>query len=127
MKTYEAEAHRHGWHWRLTIPGVMEGFYIAKSLSEARAIARAIICALTGVDKSEVTVSVRVVGKEADMAASVVKMRAEAKAAAVKANAAVKEAVDTLVAGGLSHRDIATLLELSPGRIGQLISVGDEE
>lgn len=123
MKTYTARATREGRYWLLEIDGV--GTTQARSLREAPDMARSLISVLTRTPESRVRVAVtpelpEALQREVAAArAAVAELSAQQALAARKSRSAARHLVHQL---GLSGRDAAAVLGISPQRVSQLIA-----
>lgn len=121
MTTYAAEAVRDGQWWLLTVEGI--GATQSRTLRDAPAAAQGLISAMLDVDPATVQVEVvpQIDSELLDHAEAA--RRSVARAARLQAEAAAESraAARELLGVGLTGRDIATILDLSPQRVSQLL------
>ncbi len=122
MTSYTADAVRDGRWWLLTVDGV--GATQSRSLREAPSAVRGLVSAMHDVDPSTVEVTVR-----PQIAADVLEhveaaRQSVVRAARLQADAAAESraAARELVSIGLTGKDIATILDVSPQRVSQLLA-----
>ena len=96
-------------------------FTQARRLDQVEALARD-ICNMDGVQVDAVEVVPQTTGAEAGAVGEYLQAAAEASAAAERASLASRRAVTVLRGEGLSVRDIAALMGISPQRVSQLAS-----
>lgn len=121
MTTYDVTARRWKHGWELHIDGV--GVTQARSLGEAETMVRDYIETLTGQDVSDAQVIVTAeVGNGLDEEAKAARDAVAAADRATRAAAArSRKVARDLKQAGLSGRDIASVLSLSPQRVSQLL------
>lgn len=120
MKTYSATATREGLWWVVEVDGV--GATQGRTTAEAQRMAADLVAVMEDVPVAEVTVDVTFV-PPGDLAAEVQEARrATQQAAAEQRRAAdlVRQAVQHILAAGLSKQDAARILKVAPQRISQL-------
>ena len=123
MKTYEVQATREGRFWLLDVPGV--GTTQSRSLREAPEMARSLISVMTGTPESRVRVNVTPAlphkyREEVSAARGAIERLAQQQLeAALQSRLAARHLVHDL---GLSGRDAAIVLGVSPQRVSQLIA-----
>lgn len=122
MKTYQVDAKRWTHGWELEIDGV--GVTQSHGLADAEMMVRDFIALDLDVppDSFEVTITAHV---DAELDNEVREAREQVRAAAqaqIRAAEASRRAARALSAKGLSGRDIAAVLEVSPQRVSQLIT-----
>lgn len=122
MTSYTADAVRDGRWWLLTVDGV--GATQSRSLREAPSAVRGLVSGMHDVDPSTVEVTVR-----PQIAADVLEhveaaRQSVVRAARLQADAAAQSraAARELVSIGLTGKDIATILDVSPQRVSQLLA-----
>lgn len=121
-KTYDVTAKRWKRGWELHIDGV--GVTQSRSLAEAESMVRDYVGEMLNIDPESVRVNMtitvdRVLDEE------VIEMRRlleVAKQAQETASAASRRTIRALSDKGLSGRDIARVLEVSPQRVSQLLN-----
>lgn len=122
MTRYTADAVRDGRWWLLTVDGV--GATQSRSLRDASDAVRGMVSAVRDVDPSTVEVTVRPqigpdVLEHVEAARESVGRAARLQAeAAAQSRAAARE----LLSIGLTGKDIATILDVSPQRVSQLLA-----
>lgn len=123
MRTYKAHARRWEGGWELHIDGV--GVTQSRTLRDAERMARSYIAMDTGGDRDsfevEIVPDLDGLEKSAGEARQAV---AEAAKLQRKAGALAREVVRDLKTHGLSGNDIATLLNVSPQRVSQILKSG---
>jgi hypothetical protein len=127
MRTFNVRAERweHGWvlHFTDVAGEIRDGVTQSHNLAEAPMMVRDYIKMLHGIDPAEVEVVVTVdLGDDMANAATAAKeLRANAERLDRLASAASRRVVAKLVREhGLTHRDAAAYLGISPARVGQL-------
>jgi len=118
MKVYEAIATREGRWWVIEVEGV--GATQGRSVSEAREMARDLVSTMldVSVDGVDVNIEFLVPGVEVRAAREAV---AEATKAQVRAARVSRQAAAKLREAGLTGRDAAEVLGVSPQRVSQLL------
>ncbi|MDR1264871.1 MAG: XRE family transcriptional regulator [Propionibacteriaceae bacterium] len=118
-----AQARRSGKWWAVRVPEVGGLFTQARRLDEVEALVKNGAALLTGDPEDGFAVVVDPVWEDAGLAAVVAEARVARDAAGQaerRAAVASREAVAGLRAEGLTTRDVARLLGVSPGRVSQL-------
>ncbi len=121
---YNVRAKRweHGWELHITDVGVTQ----SRSLWDAEAMARDLISRREGVpaDSFGVTITPEVGGGLDEQTRAAREAVTEADRAQRRAAAQSREAARRLRQAGLSGRDIAKVLDVSPQRVSQLLKTG---
>jgi hypothetical protein len=125
MSTFRATATREGRWWVIDVDGV--GVTQARNLTEARVMALDLAAIMTGEPEASIDIDLHV-----DLADDLAQEIADAKAAVedladrqVKvARISRKAARDLVAAHGVSGRDAAVILGISPQRVSQLLADG---
>lgn len=122
MKTYLVRAVRWDKGWELHIPDV--GVTQSHGLADAEEMAADYIRSLTGNEPGSFSVEIEIqIGDDLDELVELARRHVTAAAEAQKAAAAEsREVARRLKDKGLTGRDIAAVLGVSPQRISQLIS-----
>jgi hypothetical protein len=116
---YAATAAREGKWWVVTVPGV--GVTQSRSLVDAPATARDLVSVMLDVPPSAVSVTVTPdLGPKATEVAHAKGLLRELVTIQSKASAESRKVVTELAATGMSGKDIAAVLEMSPQRVSQL-------
>lgn len=120
MKKHEATATREGRFWVIDVPGV--GVTQGRTVAEAREMTRDLIAVMTDVPVKDVDVDIAF--KVGDISPSDVQgaRRAVVEAAKAQEHAAQvsRQMVAKLRSAGVSGRDVAGILGISPQRVSQL-------
>jgi hypothetical protein len=127
VTAYVVRAKRWERGWELDIPGV--GVTQSHGLADARSMVESYVVMMTGAEPTEITI-VPEVGAGLDEAATAAKKAVKAADEAQRKAAAESRAVARrLRDSGLSGRDIAAVLGVSPQRVSQLLrsATGDTE
>jgi DNA-binding PucR family transcriptional regulator len=120
VKTFEAVATREGKWWVVDVDGV--GATQGRTTSEAQEMAEDLVTAMLGVTAKDFVVDI-VYRLPDDLAVEFEEARRQqrlAEEAQQRAAAASRKLVHNVLAAGLSKRDAARVLGLSPQRISQL-------
>jgi len=124
MKTYDVRARRweHGWELHVDDVGVTQ----SRTLWDAEMMARDLISRRRGVaaDSFAVTITPEIGGGLDERTRAAREAVAGADQAQRKAAAQSREAARQLRQAGLSGRDIAKVLDVSPQRVSQLLKTG---
>ncbi|WP_207233804.1 XRE family transcriptional regulator [Janibacter limosus] len=117
-----AQVVRSGDWWAIEVPEFPGVFTQVKRLDQAAVMVADAVATMTGVDPSEVEVSVRAslrpeLQHDVDEA---IRLRHEAEEARATATRQLAQAVTDVLGAGLTVRDAATLLEISPQRVSQV-------
>lgn len=120
MKTHQATATREGRFWVIQVPGV--GVTQGRTVAEAREMTIDLIAVMTEVPATEVDVDIEfVVGDvRPDDVRGAREAVAEAAAAQERAARMSRQLVGRLRDAGVSGRDVAGILGISPQRVSQL-------
>jgi hypothetical protein len=120
VKTYKATATREGKWWVVDVHGV--GATQGRSTSEAEAMAADLVHAMVGVPLRDVSVEVdfRLPDEVRSEAEAVREAMDEAAQAQERAAAMSRKLVHRILKSGMSKRDAARALGLSPQRVSQL-------
>jgi hypothetical protein len=120
VSTYNAVAHREGKWWVVEVDGV--GSTQGRTAAEAQEMAEDLVTAMTEFRRGDFVVDVvyRLPGQLQVMVEEVRDMQHKAEEAQRTASAASRLLVKRVLAAGLSKRDAARVLGLSPQRISQL-------
>lgn len=120
--SYLATAAREGHWWVITVEGI--GVTQSRTLRDAQTAARGLIAAMLDVDENGVRVIVEpeLDSRLVDQVRDARKRVADLDRLQRKAAAASREAVRALIAAGVSGADAATVLEVSPQRVSQLLA-----
>lgn len=123
MRTYTAKATREGKYWVVTVVGV--GVTQARGLREAQVMAEDLVSAVKGLRKGQFAVDLRpeldvrlTRAVEAARRANE-RLDVQRRAASATSRATVRELVEV---GGLTGRDAAVVLGVSPQRVSQLLA-----
>lgn len=123
MTTYRVRARRgtSGW-WAIDSPDVAGAISQTRRIDQVEAMARDAIALLLDVDPGSFDVAVDLELPEAwaRVVADAKRTRDEADTAEKTAQATVRGAVRTLLAAGLSMRDVGTIMGVSHQRVAQL-------
>jgi hypothetical protein len=122
MSTYTATATRDGNWWAVEIEGLppnMVGVTQGRNLEESATMAREVVSLLLDVPEDDVEIDLHVTGAD-DLLDEVAKARAAKEAAARREQETLARVARDLTARGLTQRDAAQLLDLSPQRVAQL-------
>lgn len=123
MSTYRATAAREGRLWTVDVEGV--GVTQGRNLTEARAMAADLVAIMTGELESSIDVDLQVnleqgIAQEiADTKAAIDDLAARQREVAAHSRHAARHLVEVV---GLSGRDTATILGVSPQRVSQLLA-----
>jgi DNA-directed RNA polymerase specialized sigma24 family protein len=121
MSTYTGHAWREGEWWVIDIDGV--GATQARTLDKIDHMARSLVVDLTDLAYETVTVAIEI-ALPADVAEDLAALRTQAEDAAQQARQATQmqdRLVQKLAAEqGMSGREIAAILNVTPGRISQI-------
>src|SRR4051812_28689650 len=122
-KSYGVVATRsQGW-WAIQVPELRGAWSQAKRIADIEATTRDLIATFLDVPADSFDVDpIRFEGAAANMAESAKARRLAAQEAARVADRATREAAREMIRQGLPTRDVAALLELSPGRISQIVA-----
>ncbi len=124
VKTYDVRAKRweHGWELHIADVGVTQ----SRSLWDAEMMARDLISRRVGVpaDSFSVAITPEIGGGLDESTRAARDAVSSADRAQRKAAAQSREAARQLRQAGLSGRDIAKVLEVSPQRVSQLLKTG---
>lgn len=121
MKAYEVQATRSGKWWALEVPEVKGVYSQARSLSEARAMAREAIALMLEIADDSFEIAL-VLTPWADEIRSLNALRADHEDLIKRADAIRDELLASFKASGVSTRDAGVALGLSHQRINQLQS-----
>ncbi|MQY17764.1 type II toxin-antitoxin system HicB family antitoxin [Nocardia macrotermitis] len=122
MTTYVATATRDGRWWAVEIDGLppgMVGVTQGRDLDDAKAMAREVVALLLDVVEDEIDIELRVTGAQ-KLLDELATARAAKEAAARAEQETLTRVARDLTARGLTQRDTAQLLGLSPQRVAQL-------
>lgn len=116
-----AQVVRSGGWWAVHVPVVPGVFTQGKPLDQAAAMAADAVATMTGIDAGDVEVALRAtlrpdVQKDVDEA---IRLRRESELLRESATRQLSRAVADVLDEGLTVRDAATLLEISPQRVSQ--------
>lgn len=117
-----AQVVRSGDWWAIEVPEFPGVFTQVKRLDQAAVMVADAVATMTGADPSEVEVSVRASlrpGLQRDVDEAI-RLRHEAEEARATARRQLTRAVTDVLGAGLTVRDAATLLEISPQRVSQV-------
>ena len=119
---YTARAVRDGGWWAIDFPGLRHVFSQARRLDKVEYMARDVIALVleVPVDSFDVRVVVELEGRAREVVDTASAARARAEEAQREASERLREAVATLLASGLTIRDVGQLLGVSHQRIAQL-------
>jgi hypothetical protein len=119
--TYQVRAKRWAHGWELHIEGV--GVTQSHTLRDAERMARDYIALDTGTDPRSIDVEItpEIGGELGEKTAAARRAVAEAEEARRAAAVQSRDAARKLQGAGLSGRDIATVLQVSPQRVSQLL------
>ena len=119
-----AHAERSGGWWAITVPEVRGAFTQARRLDQVEAMARSAVEDLLEIDGStiEVTLDIELYADERRLVDDARTKLAFSEWAAKIASLANKEAVTQLRMGGMTTREVATVLGVSAGRVNQIES-----
>ncbi len=118
VNTYTATCQRiNGW-WAISVPELKGVHSQARRLDQVAAMATEAIALF--LDVAQDTIAVRVQPEMPDTVERARAAREAADRARAAADKATADAIGQLLAGGLTTRDIGSLLSLSPQRISQL-------
>lgn len=121
MKTHNATATREGRFWVIDVPGV--GVTQGRTVAEAREMTRDLIAVMTEVPIEDVVVDIAF--KVGDVSPSDVRGARQAVVEAAKAQERAAQVSRQMVArlrsAGVSGRDVAGILGISPQRVSQLV------
>jgi len=124
VKTYDVRAKRweHGWELHIAEVGVTQ----SRSLWDAEMMARDLISRRLGLaaDSFEVVITPEIGGGLDERTREAREAVASADRAQRKTAAQSREAARQLQRAGLSGRDIAKVLDVSPQRVSQLLKTG---
>jgi predicted RNase H-like HicB family nuclease len=117
-----AEVVRSGHWWAIEVPQVPGVFTQAKRLDQVAGVVADAVATMTGVDADEVEVSLSAalrpeIQRDIDEA---IRLRHEAEAARASATEQLARAVGDVLGEGLTVRDAAILLQISPQRVSQV-------
>lgn len=117
-----AQIVRSGDWWAIEVPEFPGVFTQVKRLDQAAVMVADAVATMTGADPSEVEVSVHAslrpeLQHDVDEA---IRLRREAEEARATATRQLAQAVTDVLGAGLTVRDAATLLEISPQRVSQV-------
>lgn len=120
-----AKVVRSGGWWAIEVPEVRGVFSQAKRLDQVPDVAADAVATMLDIAPEEVEVSIKPrlrdeVRRDVDEAK---RLRQAAREAEVAASAQMRRAVADAIDDGLTVRDTATLLEISPQRVSQLSKV----
>lgn len=117
----KAECERKAGAWRVRVPELDNLLISTKRLDQATEQIKDLVHEYQGVDRCDVIVRVETTmpGVMCDLEAAQQKMR-DANRLQEEASREIREVVATLREQGLSMRDIAVLLRISPQRVAQL-------
>lgn len=117
----KAECERKAGAWRVRVPELDNLLISTKRLDQATEQIKDLVHEYQGVDRCDVIVRVETTmpGVMCDLEAAQQKMR-DANRLQEEASREIRELVATLREQGLSMRDIAVLLRISPQRVAQL-------
>jgi DNA-directed RNA polymerase specialized sigma subunit len=120
---------RAGSWWAVTIPEVEGAFTQARRLDQVPAMAADAVALLANVDATNVKVRVEVKGFDASRGHWAHAREESNRAAAIARNAAeeAKQVVTELRDQGMTVREVACLLDISPQRVSQIASRKAEE
>jgi hypothetical protein len=121
---YRVNVSRSGKFWFVQVPDVPMGMTQARRIAEVQPMARDLIASLLDIPPDSFELAIRFEGDLADHAAVAIEARALARAAAERAEAESREAARYLVDQGLAVRDVAALLQVSPGWVSVLTREG---
>lgn len=110
-----------GW-WAVTVPEVAGAFTQARRLDQVPAMVADAVSLLTDVDASEVVVTVepQLNSDAPALWAHARRLESQARELQQQSVAEARKAVNDLRSAGFTVRDVATILHLSPQRVGQL-------
>ncbi|PSR63982.1 MULTISPECIES: type II toxin-antitoxin system HicB family antitoxin [Nocardia] len=120
--TYNATATRDGRWWAVEIEGLppnMVGVTQGRDLEEAKSMAREVVALLLDVPEDEIDIDLRVAGTEG-LLDELAQARAAKEAAARAEQETLAKVAQNLTGQGITQRDAAQLLGLSPQRVAQL-------
>jgi DNA-directed RNA polymerase specialized sigma24 family protein len=122
--TYKATASREGKYWVVDIKGV--GVTQGRNAAEATAMARDLIAVMEDIplDQVQVSVEFKVTGVDQAEVSHVRQAVTDAAEAQERAATESRKLAAKLIDAGLSGRDVAEVLGVSPQRVSQLISRG---
>lgn len=122
MSTYEAHVTREGKFWPITVleDGRRFGVTQARNVAEIEEMVRDLVATLNEVDASEVVVTVVFPDELTNVMTWYRKAQEDARAAQQAADECARQAAKTLVRSGLSVRDVAKLLGVSPSWVSLL-------
>lgn len=123
MTTYDVTATREGRWWVLTVPDLGIAAQVHR-LDEADEVSRSVVAAYLDICESDVAVDVSVLLPEATatLLAEAARDEDAARSALADAGAKRRSAVVSLLESGMTQREAARVLGLSPQRINQLVS-----
>lgn len=120
--TYRATAIRDGRWWAIEIEGLppgMVGVTQGRDLDDAKAMAREVVSLLLDVSQDDIDIDLRVSGAQ-ELLDELAAARAAKDAAARAEQETLARVARDLTARGITQRDAAQLLGLSPQRVAQL-------
>jgi hypothetical protein len=122
VKTFNAEATRDGKWWLVKVDGV--GTPQGRNTEDAEHMAVGLVQAMRGLDPSEyeVNVTFRLPGDADKQVAEARKANVAATIAQKSAATAIRAALGSILATGISKKDAAHVLGVSPQRVSQLSS-----
>lgn len=125
LTTYRATATREGRYWVVTVPDV--GVTQARTADEAETMATSLVSIVLDVPAESVRIDVEFqLGDELQQEIAAARLAVDRAAAAQQAAAAAsRRVVRHILDQGLSQRDAARVLRLSPQRIHQLATSPD--
>jgi predicted RNase H-like HicB family nuclease len=121
MNTYTAIARRSGDWWAITVPELKGVHTQVKRLDRAAIVAREAIALFLDVPISSISVNLR--PDVPPVVTAALRAREKADEAEDSAAAATRLAARRLIADGMTVREVAQLLKLSPQRISQIARV----
>ncbi len=121
MVSFEATATREGRWWVVTVKSPVLAAQVRR-LADVDEVITSVVAAALDLDENEVAVevSVELPGGAAAMLAAAAEQEARARSQLEVAGQLRRQAVTELVEQGISQRDLAYALNLSPQRINQL-------
>jgi hypothetical protein len=122
MSAYTAICERVGKWWEITVPELPSGGVTqAKRLDQAEETVRSLVHLMTDDWPTSVRLEVRVPSGLGEAVGRARELREKAEAEAKESAALARDAARGLAAGGLSVRDIGTILGISYQRAHQLL------
>jgi len=119
--TYAVTVTRVDGFWAIEVPGTRFGHTQARKLGEVEFMARDLLAAIHDVPADSFELSIKWPVDMAAYAEAVESARTKARKAQKAAEDVTLKAVRDLKRQGLSVRDTAAVLHLSPARVGQIV------